>query len=182
MSRNLEWKARLPDLAAARQIATRLATANDGNERQVDTYFRVPTGRLKLREIESATGSHAELIFYQRFDTAATKTSHYLRQPLEQTEVWKELFTQSLGILTQVVKTREIWWHDNVRIHLDQVANLGDYLEFEAVLQPEDDPLEAEIVLQFLMRLFALDPTSGIAVSYSDLLLSSLSVDTAPKG
>jgi adenylate cyclase class IV len=62
--RNLELKARHADLDAARKIVRAIAGVRSGGvEMQVDTYFHVPHGRLKLREIneESAT-----LIFYDR--------------------------------------------------------------------------------------------------------------------
>ena len=48
--RNLEFKARLADSAAALKRARELGCDLYGDLRQTDTYFRVPSGRLKLRE------------------------------------------------------------------------------------------------------------------------------------
>ena len=50
MSSNLEIKARVADAAALRALALPLATERLGVDMQTDTYFRVPRGRLKLRE------------------------------------------------------------------------------------------------------------------------------------
>jgi hypothetical protein len=61
--RNIELKARCPDLARAAEAARKLGATRVGALRQHDTYFVVPTGRLKLREMD---GKPAELVFYQR--------------------------------------------------------------------------------------------------------------------
>ncbi|MGE3805010.1 MAG: adenylate cyclase, partial [Gemmataceae bacterium] len=60
--RNLEVKARCGDLARARQVVQELC-GPPRVEHQVDTYFQVPRGRLKLREID---GQEAALIAYER--------------------------------------------------------------------------------------------------------------------
>jgi hypothetical protein len=48
MRRNIELKARCPNLAAARAAALRVGATPVGVLEQLDTYFRVPHGRLKL--------------------------------------------------------------------------------------------------------------------------------------
>ena len=74
MARNIELKARLTDPDAARATARRLATESLGVLHQIDTYFRVAHGRLKLRETSNAA---AELVQYRRPNDAAAKTSDY---------------------------------------------------------------------------------------------------------
>jgi adenylate cyclase class IV len=61
--RNIEIKARLSDLAAARQTAAAVATKRLGAQHQVDTYFHCREGRLKLREVD---GLSAQLVWYAR--------------------------------------------------------------------------------------------------------------------
>ena len=51
LRRNLELKARCPDLARARAAALNLGAAMSAFERQRDTFFHSREGRLKLREI-----------------------------------------------------------------------------------------------------------------------------------
>ena len=84
MKRNIELKAQLPDLGAAHQTARRLAAELHVIERQLDTYFRVPNGRLKLRErwqfdhtgmLQAQCPS--QLIWYQRPDDAQARASEY---------------------------------------------------------------------------------------------------------
>ena len=79
MKQNVELKARLSDLPAARKVAARLATTSAQYLRQIDTYFICAHGRLKLRELDGAT---AELIAYDRADHANSRTSGYRILPI----------------------------------------------------------------------------------------------------
>ncbi len=170
MPENLEWKARLPDWDAALRAAQRVATAGPVLQQQSDTYFRVARGRLKLRQILTASSETAELIFYERSDAADTKSSHYTRQPLTDATSWLNLLEAALGSWVTVTKRRTIYWHHNVRIHLDQVAALGDFLEFEAVLANDNERAASSELVQGLIRAFDLAEHEGIAGSYSDLI------------
>ena len=75
---NVEIKARCLDLRRAESIARREVQAERfGRLRQVDTYFEVSSGRLKLRHIrqyaphpESGVTESYEFISYQRRDEA----------------------------------------------------------------------------------------------------------------
>ena len=57
--RNIELKARLADLDAARKTAVAIATERLGTQHQVDTYFHCRHGRLKLRQIDRLMGQFA---------------------------------------------------------------------------------------------------------------------------
>jgi adenylate cyclase class 2 len=174
MPENLEWKARLPDWDAALRAAERVATAGPELQTQIDTYFHAARGRLKLRQIKKDSGENAELIFYERSDDRETKSSHYVRQSLTDAPSWLALLTAALGSWAVVTKRRTIYWHHNVRIHLDQVEGLGNYLEFEAVLESESDRATSGERLQHLIRAFGLTEQQGIAGSYSDFVAERL--------
>jgi predicted adenylyl cyclase CyaB len=134
---------------------------------QTDTYFRVPHGRLKLREIE---GQQAELIWYDRPDHGAARTSTYRRVPVPDPAGLKAALAAALGVRGEVRKRREITlWH-NVRIHLDDVAGLGTFVEFEAVLSPADDEATAHVRLEELSWGLGIRPGDHLAASYADLL------------
>ncbi len=68
---NVEFKARCADPGAMLDRLIRLGARSQGIEEQVDVYYRVPKGRLKLRRgpIEN------NLIHYVRPDVAALKES-----------------------------------------------------------------------------------------------------------
>jgi predicted adenylyl cyclase CyaB len=170
-ARNIELKARLNDLSAARETAKGLATARLGEEIQRDTYFRCARGRLKLREIEGGAG---QLIAYQRPDAPDAKASDYRLLSLPDSpssQALRELLATALGILVVVSKKREIFLYHNVRIHLDEVADLGSFLEFEAVVGGEINDARAREQVEWLHRQFPIAEGGLLSHSYSDMLL-----------
>ena len=76
-----------------------------------------------------------------------------------------------------VEKTREIWLDDNVRIHLDEVVNLGTFIEFEAMVTPACDVAKAKVKIARLMEQFGPVLGEPVAVSYCDLMAQSEMVD-----
>ena len=166
LRRNIELKARCPDLAAARAAALRLGATDVGVLDQLDTYFRVPHGRLKLRE---TTGKPAELIWYERADRAEFRGSDYRLVPVPKPAALKAALDAALGRRGTVRKRRALlMWH-NVRIHLDDVAGLGTFLEFEAVLSDREDAATAHERLATLADALGVRAEDRIAQSYADL-------------
>src|SRR5215831_13048600 len=101
---NIELKARLHDLAAAREIAQRIATRYLGIERQIDTYFHCAQGRLKLREVN---GAKAQLVAYHRSDRQDAKQSDYHLIDVVEAGRLKGALADVLGIRIVVDKRRE---------------------------------------------------------------------------
>src|SRR5437773_1578294 len=129
--RNIEIKARCKDLNAARARAESLGAKFAGTLDQVDTYFHVPNGRLKVRQIYN---EHTELIFYSRENITEPRPCDY--HVITITEWDKSVIavlSKAMGVRGIVRKRRELLlWH-NVRIHLDEVEKLGTFIELEAV-------------------------------------------------
>ncbi len=167
LRRNLELKARCPDLATAEQAVCRLGAHPAGVQVQTDTYFRVANGRLKLREVEGRT---AELIWYERPDQDAARLSAYRLVPVSDPAGLCAALTAALGLRGTVRKRRTIYLWQNVRIHLDEVAGLGTFVEFEAVLTAGDDEATAPARLRQLGEALGIRPADHLAVSYADLL------------
>lgn len=162
---NIEFKCELRDPAAARAQCRVLGASLVAQVRQTDTYFRVADGRLKRREVP---GEPIEWIFYERPDRITPKMSHFLIYSEEQARArWGYI---SLREWLKVRKQREIWYLDNVRIHLDHVEDLGHYLEFEALVTRRHHINRCHEQIAHLRRAF--QPVLGevIAQSYSDLL------------
>ncbi len=164
---NLEIKARLRDLAAARTVAARLASAPPELQQQTDTYFQAPHGRLKLREIN---GSAAQLIWYARPDETAAKVSRYHLIEVANPAALRAVLDAALGVRCRVEKRREVYFYHQVRIHLDEVARLGSFLEFEAVLGTKLNEADAACQLAYLSEQFAIRQCDLVAESYVDLL------------
>jgi len=164
---NVELKARLKDIEGARRVAAEIATRRLETEHQVDTYFHCQHGRLKLRQID---GLRAQLIWYDRPNLEGPKGSHYHLVPVANPETLKAALAAALGVRKVVDKRREIFlWH-NVRIHLDDVAGLGAFVEFEAVLGPEVDEPTGRSQVEQLMRRFNIEPADLLSASYGELL------------
>lgn len=168
--RNIELKARLRDLAGARETAERLAKERPGTQHQLDTYFRCPTGRLKLREITTDDGERAELIYYHRADQASAKASDYRIVPVSDPIAFRELITAAFGVIVGVEKRREVFLYHNVRIHLDEVTDLGHFLEFEAVLGDEIDDQTGHEQVAWLKEQFGIADADLLNGSYADML------------
>ncbi len=165
--RNIEIKARIADLDAARKIAEAVATKRLGAQHQIDTYFHCLHGRLKLRQIDGLRG---ELICYARADEQGPKSSDYQLAPIAHPETLKAALTAALGVRAVVEKRREIFLHHNVRIHLDEVVNLGCFLEFEAVLGPKSDETAGRALIEDLTRRFAISPADLLSGSYGEMV------------
>jgi adenylate cyclase, class 2 len=165
---NVEIKARCPNHQAIRDILQSRYADFRGTDHQIDTYFKVTHGRLKLREgnIENA------LIYYEREDQEGPKQSSVTLVPATPGSPLKALLTQALGILMVVEKRRDIYLIDNVKFHLDEVEGLGTFVEIEAI--DYDGTIGSERLLaqcHTFLALFNIQPDQLVAVSYSDLLL-----------
>jgi len=169
-NRNIELKARCADLRGAARAALGIGATRVGELRQVDTYFRFAHGRLKLRETDGVGTGGAELIAYERADDPAFRSSDYYVIPVSHPADMKAALSKKLGVRGEVRKRRELFlWH-NVRIHLDDVADLGTFIEFEAVITPADAEPASRDRLARLSEALSIRDEDRIAVSYSDLL------------
>jgi predicted adenylyl cyclase CyaB len=138
-----------------------------GEHRQGDTYFRVPRGRLKLRQTEGS--SHSTLIYYDRPDRTESRYSEYHLAPVDDAEEVETLLGAALGTLVKVGKTRHLFLYGATRIHLDQVENLGCFVELETVIQYQTEE-EARAEHELVKQTLGLDERETVAVSYGDLL------------
>jgi len=164
---NIEIKARCTNQESIRNI---LKTGNaefKGLDHQVDSYFKVNSGRLKLREgsIENA------LIHYNREDKYDAKESDVILYQNSKNSLLKELLIRALGLLVTVDKEREIYYIGNVKFHLDKVKDLGEFIEIEAIGKGNADKENLMNQCKFYLNLFGITKEDLVPVSYSDLLL-----------
>jgi predicted adenylyl cyclase CyaB len=164
----VEIKARCDDHDRIRSFLTSRRAVFRGTDRQVDTYFKVNHGRLKLREgtIENF------LVCYDRANTPSPKRSDVILFKSDPGSSLKAILTRALGVLVVVEKVREISFIDNVKFHVDVVSGLGTFVEIEAI---DSDGSIDETSLRdqchgYLTELGIAD-RDLVSVSYSDLLL-----------
>ena len=167
MPRNIEVKARITSVEALLARARAVAGTEPEGIEQDDTFFRVPRGRLKLRQF--ADGS-AELIHYQRADTLDAKASDYVRVPVPDPAALREALARACGLLGRVRKTRWLLLKGATRIHIDRVQGLGDFMELEVVLGDRQSDEDGAAIAEALMHELGLAHAERIAGAYLDLL------------
>jgi predicted adenylyl cyclase CyaB len=167
MARNIEIKAHIDDVGAMTKKAAALADQGPFQIVQDDTFFRCRTGRLKLRAFSGGTG---ELIHYRRENQRGPKESSYLIAPTSSPDSLREVLTLAFGTVGRVRKHRVLFLAGRTRIHLDDVEQLGHFLELEVVLA-DDEPADAGVrqAQQFLVKL-EIEPEQLIEDAYIDLL------------
>lgn len=196
---NIELKARLDDVAFAKSVCAHIGAADMGVDDQTDTYFTLGRYRLKLRE---ASRGGNWLLGYSRPDQPGARRSEYRITAAPNPGALKATLVRQWGIKAVVRKRRHLWiWQGRVRIHLDHVEGLGDFLEFEAVLgasasadaKPGDvaaaaaaaaagpgyDEAAAMLDLLRLQHDFGITTRDLVSESYSGLILQS---NSAPAG
>jgi len=167
---NIEFKAKTNKLAALEALLQEHNPLFIGEDHQVDTYFNVAAGRLKLREgnIENA------LIHYEREDFAGAKSSHVLLYQHQPGKTLKEILVKTLGIKAVVDKKRKIYFINNVKFHFDTVESLGTFVEVEAI--DKDGSIGKEklqVQCNEYAALFGIAAEDYCSVSYSDMILSN---------
>ena len=166
---NIEIKARYSDLRKGGTIARSMGARYVGRYVQVDTYFRTVKGRLKLRE---SSGGVSHLIPYMRANTKGPKASFYQVLTISDPQTVKRIFSHLLGVSTSVRKVRRVYLKGNVRIHLDAVSKLGNFIEFEAVIKRPSATARkrARQKVVLFMRRFGIKPAHLVRQSYRELM------------
>lgn len=163
---NIEIKATFPDRERGIALAKSLGASDEGTLHQIDTYFCVRRGRLKLREID---GTEFQLIYYERPDQTGPKTSAYHIVPIADPRALKVALGQAVGIWNVVEKHRALFLFEEVRIHLDQVTGLGGFLELEGVVHKGQSKDATQSKVEYLMGQFGLTRQDLVPGSYSDM-------------
>ena len=164
--KNLEFKANCASLDVLRQRLVNCQAEHRRTMKQLDTYFNVPEGRLKLREIDT---HKAELIYYVRSDLAESRYSNYQVCDIPEPIAFKEIATMAWGVRSVVEKQRELWMFGDTRIHLDEVTNLGQFVELETVIRDQTES-EARTEHQVVKDALGIKEEDLVSVSYSDLV------------
>jgi predicted adenylyl cyclase CyaB len=166
-ARNVEIKARTTDPDHLRQVAESISDTAVETLDQEDIFFPTPEGRLKLRILGERAG---ELIHYHRADAARPKMSRYLIAPTSAPRVLREILSRVLSIVGAVRKRRQLYRVGQTRIHLDRVEGLGDFVELEVVLRPDQGESEGVAIAEGLMARLSIAPDQLVRCAYIDLL------------
>jgi len=165
---NVEFKAKVKSNEEAEQKLLALNPVYIGEDHQIDTYFNVPDGRLKLREgnIENS------LIWYKRENAADAKQSDIILYKHEPEAALKNILTKVHGVKVIVDKRRRIYFIENVKFHFDTVHGLGEFMEVEAI--DEKGTIGREKLREqcdYYASFFGIGTEDFLQYSYSDMLL-----------
>jgi predicted adenylyl cyclase CyaB len=167
MPSNIEIKARARDFSGIRSRAEALADTPVEVIAQEDTFFAVSQGRLKLR-IRNADA--AQLIYYERPDQGGPKRSDYQIFETEDPDRLKLTLSRALGIRGIVRKTRYLYLVGQTRVHVDDVEGLGQFMELEVVLRPDQPDADGQAIARDLMSKLGVAESDLLEGAYMDLL------------
>jgi len=167
---NIEIKAKCADPTFIRNVLTQEKALLKGIDNQRDTYFKVTNGRLKMRE----GNIEYSLVHYDREDIYGPKRSEVLYYHPRKEDLVKQQLLKAIGTLVIVNKKREIYYIDNVKFHIDEVENLGSFVEIEVIDKTGNigaDKLYEQC--KEYLTLFQIENKDLINNSYSDMLMEA---------
>jgi predicted adenylyl cyclase CyaB len=167
MPANIEIKARVRDLTDLHKRAALISDTPVQIIPQEDTFFNTPHGRLKLRQL--APG-HGQLVYYERGNSAGPKRSDYLLVETCSPSELKDALASALGVRGIVRKTRSLYLVGQTRLHVDEVEGLGQFMELEVVLRPEQSDAEGQAIADDLMVKLGVAESDLLEGAYMDLL------------
>ncbi len=163
MSANLEIKIRLDEFERILDLLKKSNARFSGILTQKDVYYNVEEFLLKLR-IEDGKNY---LIKYKRDESGKDRFSHYNILSLSGEKV-DDYLSEIFNIEAVVEKKRTVFIIDNTRIHLDEVKNLGKFIELETVVTANYEDAKSEF--ETVMKILELDRKKQILNSYKNLI------------
>lgn len=168
--RNIECKAIDPNPSASLEVCKALGAQDRGIIAQRDTYFAVAKGGLKLREEQPG---RPHLVQFERANEPQQRESRYRIVEVGDGEALRAALAAAIGIRGVVVKRRHLLLWRSVRIHLDEVEQLGTFIELEAVAPPDSDLAHEHRLVAELRDALSITDDRLIALGYAEQLLQA---------
>ncbi len=164
MARNLEIKIKLNSFEVVKELLEERGIGIVDILNQQDTYYSWTKGLLKLRSVNG----RYELIKYLRDEVNKERWSDYFILEISSSNA-EDFLNDIMEVETVVKKRRELYLYKNTRIHLDNVYDLGFFLELETIV---NDSLEdAKNEFDEIVDILGLDTTQQIKTSYRNLMM-----------
>ncbi|XP_054728999.1 uncharacterized protein LOC129237998 [Anastrepha obliqua] len=175
--KNVEIKARIgsdQEFERRVEIARELTKSTGELLEQRDVFFNlldeIDGTRLKLRYLQPPKPS--QLIYYVRPNKTGPKLSTFNRVDVEDPVLLEKILAKSNGIKGVLEKKRYLFLHGQTRIHMDKVTNLGNFMEFEVCLRPDQSIEEGQQIANELMKIFNIREEDLMAGAYFDELMN----------
>jgi len=168
---NIELKAKVNDLQIIRE---KLSNFKKETLKQKDTFINFsPKGRLKIRCINDAK---SQLIYYERDESRAVMSSKfniYTYSNKEKSRKALKNFKRNYGVICVVNKYREYYRDGSVRIHLDNIEKLGNFVEIEVVVSKKLSESDAyQLAQDYFFYKLSIPYDNVIHKSYVDIFLN----------
>jgi adenylate cyclase class 2 len=166
--RNVELKARDPDSSASLEVCRALGAEDRNTIEQRDTYFKVARGGLKLREEQPG---RPHLIQFERASEPQQRESRYRIIEVSDGPALCAALAAAIGIRGVVAKRRHLLLWQSVRIHLDEVEQLGTFIELEAVAPPGSNLTHEHRLVAELRDALGITDERLVALGYAEQLI-----------
>lgn len=140
MPHALELKAAVRPGACLAALLSRLGAAGPEILVQEDVHLRCLRGQIALRR---TAGAAAELLAWRRDDRRGLTVCEWDSEPVDDPEAFAR-HVLPRGARGVVRRRRELWFLDNVRVHLDASEDGGERIEFVAPFTDEVSRRAAE--------------------------------------
>ena len=166
MAQNLELKAKVNSHEGFKKILFAISAEYKETLIQKDIYYKYDKGLLKLR----IQNDSYQLIKYLRKEDELKRWSDY--EILKMSSPNAEKFLNDIFTVVVIVeKSRELFIYKNTRIHLDEVKELGKFLELETIVD-EKGQQDAEERYAEIFDLLNLSAYEEIRDSYRNLVVN----------
>ncbi|MEK7634871.1 MAG: class IV adenylate cyclase [Patescibacteria group bacterium] len=165
---NFELKARISDYEKIIEKMINIGAVHKETMNQIDYYFQIGTEKTKIREINN---QEIYLISYKRLEQNGRKDSNYIIKTLSREE--KDSLFEKKPLLCSVDKTRQLWVYKHTRIHIDNVTDLGEFMELETVVKDISKNQALDEFNEVVSKL-GIELKKTEAFSYSDLILNKV--------
>ncbi len=128
---NIELKAKVENFES---LVEKLKSLHHTQITQEDFYVNINNGRLKLRK---SSLNKPQVISYNRENLFNAKESYYKVYTYSSKEEFSlafKNFRKNFGFNSIIKKKRMYYRYEDFRIHLDEVENLGNFVEIELVI------------------------------------------------
>jgi adenylate cyclase class 2 len=163
-------KATDPDPSASLEVCSSLGAEDRGTIAQRDTYFEVARGGLKLREEQPG---HPHLIQFERASEPQQRESRYRIIEVSDGAALCAALAAAIGIRGVVAKRRHLLLWQSVRIHLDEVEQLGTFIELEAVAPAASDLAHEHRLVAELRDALGITDERLVSLGYAAQLLQA---------
>jgi len=187
----VEVKLPLHDVKAIESVLTDLGAKRTNSEKQIDVYLDHPCKsfgetdealRLRTRKniVVDSPDAHdipdteIEMTYKGPKIDATTKTRIELSVGVDNLEVAKALLL-NLGFkdVATITKNRIFYVHKGITVSIDDIQDIGTYLELERVVNSEELIHDARKEIFQLIESMGLNPNDSIRESYLEIYLKN---------